>query len=279
MVGLIPVILGLLSAGGDEVLWTCAQVLLHQHPMVPCLPGVHPLFDPPTDCLGCGDMTGTFQDYRLKDNEPLRFSQSVLYPDQLFHQGHHEVFPNLPDWRVVALWGNDRKVTPPPLPKLNVPDDTMKVSARVGTNPFPVEPLESEVLWGQGVTWQITLPPLPVLLIRRLVANAPSFRYSGICSMRRNVVVTARSFPFPFPSCPCPFLTPLCASAPPPSLPRTRMFLVLSLFFLFHVPSGLGSNIGTLSQTSAWNADTVSLLALASRSLACRSGPTFVILG
>ena len=49
MVSLSPVLLGLLSAGGGEVLRARAQVLLYQHPETPCLPGVKILLDPLLD--------------------------------------------------------------------------------------------------------------------------------------------------------------------------------------------------------------------------------------
>ena len=45
----------------------------------------------------------------------------------------------------------------------------MKVDARVGANPVPIDLLESEVLRGQGVAWKITPLPLLVLLIQQLV--------------------------------------------------------------------------------------------------------------
>ena len=101
MVCLSHVLLGLLSAGGDEVLCTHAQGLLHQYPMEPCLSGVQPLLSPPTDCLGCSDMRVSFQDHRLKDDEPIRVMLSVPYPAQLLHQSHHKVLPGLPAWRFV----------------------------------------------------------------------------------------------------------------------------------------------------------------------------------
>ena len=97
MEGLIPVLLGLLSAGGSEVLLVRVQGILHQHPMAPCLPGIQPLLNPPTYCLGYSDVTGLLQDHRLKDDELLQVPLSFLH-----HQGHHEASPNLPAWRAVA---------------------------------------------------------------------------------------------------------------------------------------------------------------------------------
>ena len=67
----------------------------------------------------------------------------------------------------------------------------MKVGARVGMNPFPVELLESKVLRGRGVAWYILPLPLPVLLIQKLVAHALLLRPDGLCLGRRSGVVTA----------------------------------------------------------------------------------------
>ena len=63
MLGLCPVLLGLISAGGGEVLRPRARGLFYQHPVTNCLPGVKPLLDPLPDCVECGDMTGFLQDY------------------------------------------------------------------------------------------------------------------------------------------------------------------------------------------------------------------------
>ena len=71
--------------------------------------------------------------------------------------------PYLPTWRVVALVGHDREVTPPSLPSLIVRDSSMEVSAGVGVQPVPIDLLESEVLRGQSVAQEISILPLPVL--------------------------------------------------------------------------------------------------------------------
>ena len=151
MVGLFPVLLGLLSAGGSELLSTRVQGLLSQHPMTTCLPGVKPLLDTPLDCVGCGDMTILLQYHRLKDNEPLLVTKSVLHPMQIFHQGHHKASPDLPTWRVVVPVRHDRKFMPPTLPNLIVTNASMKVISIVGVNPVPVDLLELEFLQGRGV--------------------------------------------------------------------------------------------------------------------------------
>ena len=183
------------------------------------------------------------QDHRLKGIEPLRVPSSVLHPAQIFQQVHHKASPDLPAWRVVV---HDREITPPPLPSLINPDAIMKVSARVELNPFPIELIESEVLQGRGVAWNITPFPLPVLLIHQLVAPNPSLRSAGICSRRSSGVVTARKFSFPLLSYARPCLLHLCTSAPAPSLPCPCLFFVLYLLCLFLVLSGLGRNVGTL---------------------------------
>ena len=137
MVDICPVLLVLHSAVIGEGLLTHVQGILYQHSITTCILGVKNLLNTPPDCVGCGDMTGLLQDHRLKDDEPLRVPQSVPHPVQLFHQGHHKASPDLPTWRVVAQGGNYREVTPPPLPNLIVPDTSIKVNARVGTNLFP----------------------------------------------------------------------------------------------------------------------------------------------
>ena len=62
------------------------------------------------------------------------------------------------------------------------------------------------------------------------VSPAPSLRSAGIRLGRRSGVVTAQSVTFYFSSCARPYLTPLCASAPPPSLPRPCLFFVFPCF-------------------------------------------------
>ena len=96
---------------------------------------------------------------------------------------------------------------PPPLPSLVVPNSAMKVSARVGANPVPIDLLESEVLWGWGVARQIASLPLPFHLIKRLVDPALSLHLSGI-RPGKSGKVTSRSFSFPFHSCARPCLPP-----------------------------------------------------------------------
>ena len=169
-------------------------------------------------------MTDLLQDHRLKDDEQLRVPQSVPHTMQLLHQGYQKVSPDLPSWRVVAPVGNDRKVTPPPLPIIIVPDASTKVSARVGVNPVPIDFLELEVLLGWGVARQISPPPLPILLFQRMVAPALSLRLAGLCSGSSGEV-TGRSFPFPFSSCTRPCL-------PPPYFVRSNLFPSPYPFFI-----------------------------------------------
>ena len=158
-----------------------AQGILDQRTMTTCLPGVNPLLNPLSDCVGCGDMMGLLQDHRLKENEPLRVPQSVPHPTQLLHQVHHKASPNITTWHVVPPEGNDRKVTLLPHSSLIITNASMKVSAKVGVNPVPIDLLESEVFRGEGVAQQIFPPPLPVLLIQRFVAPTPLLHPAGIC--------------------------------------------------------------------------------------------------
>ena len=82
---------------------------------------------------------------------------------QIFHQGRNKAPPELPNWRIVAPGGHNHKVTPPPLPSLILLNATMEVSAGVSVKLVPLDLLESEVLWGRGVSRKISLLPLPVL--------------------------------------------------------------------------------------------------------------------
>ena len=175
-----------------------AQGLLNQHPMTTCLPGVKPLINPPSDCLGYGDMSGYFQDNRLKDNEPLQVPQYVPYPKQLFHQSHHKVSPNLPTWLIVYPGEHDHKVISSPLTSLIFTSASMKESAMVGVNSVPVDLLESEVIWGRVVAHQIDPLSPPVFLIRQLVAPALLFLLAGI-RLGRSGEVTGWSFHLPSP--------------------------------------------------------------------------------
>ena len=81
-------------------------------------------------------------------------------PTHIGVQISDKVAPKLPTWSVVAVVRHDRKVTPPPLPQHVVHDSPMEVIDCVGVYPFPVDLLESEILWDQGVYRK--LPP-PVL--------------------------------------------------------------------------------------------------------------------
>ena len=125
----------------------------------------------------------------------------------------------------------------------------MKVSAGVGLNLVPVDILELEVLQGRGEARHFSPLPLPVLLIQRLVVPAPSLRPDGLCSGRSGEV-TAWDFPLPFPSCAPLCLPPLCSFVLTSSLPLPRLFLGLSLTRLMLFISGLGRDVGTLSQIS-----------------------------
>ena len=175
-----------------------AQGFLNQHPMTTCLPGVKPLNNPPSDCLVYGDMSGSFPDHRLKDDETLQVPQYVLHPKQLFHQSHHKASPDLPTWFIVAPGDHDHEVIPPPLTSLVFTNASMKDSAMVGVNSVPVDLLESEVLRVWGVSLQIAPLPPPVFLIRQLVSSALLLLLAGI-RLGRSGEVTGSSFHFPSP--------------------------------------------------------------------------------
>ena len=65
VIRLCPVLRGLLPAGYDELLCARAQGVLHDHPMSAVLPIVQPLSYPPSDGVGCSDMSGSLQDHSL----------------------------------------------------------------------------------------------------------------------------------------------------------------------------------------------------------------------
>ena len=102
MVRLCPVLHRLLPLGNGEILPTRSQRVLYQHDMISLRLGVQPHSDSLTDGLGCGDMTGSLQDYRLEEDEPLRVSPSVPHPLHLLPQRPNEPSPDSPTWRVIA---------------------------------------------------------------------------------------------------------------------------------------------------------------------------------
>ena len=128
------------------------------------LPSVQSILYPSLDCLGCGDMSGSLKDHRLEDDGLLRVPLYVMHPLQLSHQSLHKASPDLPAWRVIAPRWHDHEVTPPPLPRLVVPDSAVEVCARVGVNPVSVDLPKTEFLRGRCVSWHVN--PLP-LLVRR----------------------------------------------------------------------------------------------------------------
>ena len=136
-----------------------AQGILDQHTMPTCLPGVNPLPDPPSNCVGRGDTTGSLQEHRLKYDELLLEIQSIPHPTQIFHQGHHKALPDLTTWRVIVPGGRERKVMTPHLTSLIFINASMNAIARDGVNPLPIDLLELEVLSVQGVAQQTV--PLP----------------------------------------------------------------------------------------------------------------------
>ena len=157
-------------------------------------------------------MSGSLQDHRLKDDEPLQVTQYV------FHQSHNKVSPNLPTWHIVAPGGHDHEVTPPPRTSLIFTNASMKESARVGVKSVPIDLLESEVLRGRGVARQITPLSLLVFLIQKLVAPVLSLLPAGL-RLGRSGEVTGWPFPFLLPLCTRTCLPHLHSSVPPSSIP------------------------------------------------------------
>ena len=117
VVGLSPVLLRLLTAGGGEVLRTSAQSLLKNNTMSPGPPGVNPLLDPSSYFVGCSGMSGSLQYHRHEEYELLQVPLYVPHPMQLVILCPEEATPNLPTWHVVTAGGHDCKVKPPPLPQ------------------------------------------------------------------------------------------------------------------------------------------------------------------
>ena len=103
------------------------------------LPSIHPLFYPTSNCLGYDDMSGSLQDHRLEDDEPLRGSLSVPHPSQISTQCLYEASPDLPDRRVIAPLWHDHEVTPPRLPCRIVTNSAVKVCARVGVDSVSID--------------------------------------------------------------------------------------------------------------------------------------------
>ena len=163
VVGLRPVILVLLPAGGGEVLPEITQRLLHEHPVTPGLPHVKPILDPLPYRMGCGNTLGSLQYHCLEENVPLQVPQSVLQPMKCFVQVHNKASHNLPSCCVITSGRHDHEITSPPLPYPAVHNFPVKAIFSVGVHPVPVGLLESDVLWGWGITWQISLLPLSVL--------------------------------------------------------------------------------------------------------------------
>ena len=81
------------------------------------------------------------------------------------------------------------------------------------------------------------------------------------------MVVSTRSVPFTITSCTRLSLPPLHAPAPPHSLSCTHASYVCSQRYLMLAPSGLGRDVGTLSQTLTGHAGAIGLAVLASRIL------------
>ena len=139
MVSLGPVLRRLLPLDDGKVLLAWPQCVFDQHRVFALPPGVQPLFDAPTDRLGCGDTMGSLQDHRLKDDEPLRVPPSFPHPLQLLPQRPDKPTPDFTTWRVIAPRWHDRKVMPPRLPRRVVADASVQMRASIGMNPLSVD--------------------------------------------------------------------------------------------------------------------------------------------
>ena len=136
MIRLCPVLLGILPVGDGEVLCTCAQGVLHEHPMSDGLPRVHPISDTPSDGVGCGDMSGLLQNHCMEDDGLLQVPLSVLHPAQLSPQRLDESCPDFPAWCIILPRWHDREAPPPRLPRRVIVGAAVKVCARVGLLPL-----------------------------------------------------------------------------------------------------------------------------------------------
>ena len=190
-------IIRLLPACDGEVLCTHAQGVIHEHPMMAGLPSVQPFFYPPSDAVGCGDVSDSLHDHHLEDNEPLQVPLSVPHPVQLSPQRLNESSPNFPAWHVIAPRWHDRKVTPPLLPRRVIPDAASEVCARVDVDPVSVDHPDTEVLRGQGVPWLVPLLSFPVRRCRRMASPFLSLCAAGCRSFWGCWCVSARSVLFP----------------------------------------------------------------------------------
>ena len=259
MIGLCPVILSLLSAGGGKVLHTSAQSLLHQHPVLACFPGVEPLLDTPPDCVVCGYISVSLQDHFLKENEPLRVPPSFPYPTQLFNQSLDKATPYLPTWSVLEPEGHDLVPHRP----WCLCGGERRCWRAPSTRGYP----EVGGPPGSGCSPSDIPPPPTCSLVAAVGSSLPVslpywflFREGGDMSS----------------PCACPCLPPLCLYAPHSSLPRPLLLLWLCLTCLLLAMSSLRRNVGALTQTSEWHAGAIDLAALASRGLTRQRRPEFI---
>ena len=119
-------------------------------------------------------MESSLQYHQMEDDEQLQVPPSVQHSTQLGIQIPDKAAPKLPTWIFVAGGRHDREVTTPPLPHHVVRDAPVEVIIFVGVHPIPVDLLESEVLWGRGVAWQVSFLPLPIMWFWLRVCPPPS---------------------------------------------------------------------------------------------------------
>ena len=72
MEDLLPVLRGVLSPAGAEILRASARCILRRYPKLPRLPGIEAEVNVPPERSGAGHVLGELEDHCLKYDEPLR---------------------------------------------------------------------------------------------------------------------------------------------------------------------------------------------------------------
>ena len=141
--------------------------------------------------------------------------------------------------------------------------------------PVSIDLLDTKVHRGWGVPRLVPLLTSPLHQYRRraalsLLRNAASCHSSWGCRCvtARSIILCLDLRSRPWLLCPRP-------PAPPLSLPRSRLPCDCPPLCPMLVPSSMGCDIGTLSQTSAGQAGASGLAELTSRVLAFQYGPAF----
>ena len=120
MVNPFPVLQGIFSSDGVEILHASMRRILRQHPMLPRFPCIQPSVDPPPYLAGFFHVPGALEDPHLKNNEPLYIPAALPDSCEFRGQSVNKTAPDSPTWRVVPLCGHDGQIFPPYLPVLVV---------------------------------------------------------------------------------------------------------------------------------------------------------------